>query len=290
MENSEPIRWSGYRCELGEGVRWTGDRLVHVDILSGRLLALPGDQPGNGAADVLAAVDVPLGAVAPRERFPGAWIAAAGTGLAVLTEPGQLQWIGAITDDSVTPTRVNDGGCDPSGRFWATTMAYDNTVGAGALHRLDPDGTVTQVLTGLTVPNGPAWQADGQVMYLASSTDSRIDAYTVDPTDGSLGAGRQFAQLDAGQSPDGMTVDDEDCLWVAIWDGSAVHRYTPDGELERTIWLPTARPTSCWFGGPNRDRLFITTASYGRPEDDDAGWVYAVDVGVTGPPAMPFLG
>jgi sugar lactone lactonase YvrE len=290
MELTEPTQWSGYRCELGEGIRWTGDRLVHVDILSGRLLALSDDAPGAGDGDVLAAVDVPLGAVAPRRGGPGSWIAAAGTGIAVLTEPGALEWIGVVTDDAVTPTRVNDGGCDPTGRFWVSTMAYDNTVGIGTLNRLDPDGTITQVLTGLTVPNGPAWSADGETMYLASSTEGRIDAYTVDPTDGSLEAGRQFVQLDSDLSPDGMTVDDEGFLWVAIWDGSTVHRYDPDGELDRTVWLPTSRPTSCWFGGPERDRLFVTTAAYGLPDDAAAGWVYAVDVGVTGPAAVPFAG
>src|SRR5690606_2858587 len=119
------------------------------------------------------------------------------------------------------------------------------------------------VLTGLTVPNGPAWRADGELMYLAASADSRIDVYTVDPRDGSIGSGRQFAQLDGGLSPDGMIVDDEGFLWVAVWNGSAVHRYDPDGRLERTITLPTSRPTSCAFGGPDRNRLFITTATYG---------------------------
>jgi sugar lactone lactonase YvrE len=290
MELTEPTRWSGYRCELGEGIRWTGERLVHVDVLSGRLFGLDPAESGEGQADVLAAVDFPLGAVAPRRNGSGTWIAAVGTGIAVLTEPGTLQWIGAVTDDSVTPTRVNDGGCDPAGRFWVSTMAYDNTVGAGELHRLDPDGTITQVLTGLTVPNGPAWSPDGETMYLASSTEGRIDAYTVDSTDGSLGAGRQFAQLDAGLSPDGMTVDDEGYLWAAIWDGAAVYRFTPDGDLDRTIALPTSRPTSCWFGGPDRARLFVTTATYGLDDDEAAGWVYAIDVGVTGPPAAAFVG
>jgi len=289
MEFTEPTRWSGYRCELGEGIRSTGDRMIHVDILSGRLLTLGHKEPHTEAA-VLAAVDVPLGAVAPRLGAPGTWIAAAGTGIAVLTEPSTLQWIGTVTDDSITPTRVNDGVCDPSGRFWVSTMAYDNTVGVGSLHRLDPDGTITQVLTGLTVPNGPAWSPDGATMYLASSTESRIDAYTLDPADGSLGAGRQFVQLDGDVSPDGMTVDDEGFVWVAIWNGSAVHRYSPDGELDGAVWLPTSRPTSCWFGGPDRNRLFVTTATYGLEDDAAAGWVYALDVGVTGPPAVPFGG
>jgi sugar lactone lactonase YvrE len=159
------------------------------------------------------------------------------------------------------------------------------------VHRIDPDGTVMpQVLTGLTVPNGPAWSADGELMYLAASADGRIDVYEVDPSDGTPGAGRQCVQLEAGPAPDGMIVDDEGFLWVAIWDGAAVHRYSPDGELDARIALPTSRPTSCCFGGPGRNRLFITTATYGLSGEADAGRIFAVDVGVTGPAAAPFGG
>lgn len=288
MDLAEPTTWSGYKCELGEGVRWTGDKLVHVDLLAGRLLTLADAEPTSKPPTVLVAVDVPLGAVAPWFGRPGSWIAAAGTGIAMITEPGELRWISTLTEGAPTPVRMNDGLCDPAGRFWATSMAYDNTPGVGGLYRIDPDGTVTLALTGLTVPNGPAFGPDGSQMYLASSIDGRIDVYTVED-DGSPSVGRQFVQLDANLWPDGMTVDDEGYLWVAIWNGSAVHRYSPDGELDGSVWLPTSRPTSCWFGGPDRSRLFITTATYGLdPDDDAAGRVYAVDVGVRGPAAVPF--
>jgi sugar lactone lactonase YvrE len=288
MDLAEPIMWSGYQCELGEGMRWTGDRLIHVDILAGRLLTLSDAEPSNSSPTVLAAIDAPLGAVAPWFGRPDSWIAAAGTGIAMITQPGELRWVSNVADGAPTPMRMNDGVCDPAGRFWAASMAYDNTPGAGGLYRVDPDGTVTLELSGLTVPNGPAFSPDGTLMYLASSTEGRIDVYTLED-DGSLGAGRQFVQLDADMSPDGMTVDDEGYLWVAIWDGAAVHRYGSDGELDGTVWLPTSRPTSCWFGGADRSRLFITTATYGLdPDDDAAGRVYALDVGVRGPAAVPF--
>jgi len=287
MEIDEATAWSGYRCELGEGIRWTGERLVHVDILSGRLMTLSDAEPTSKPPTVLATVDVPLGAVAPWHGRPGSRIAAVGTGIAMITEPGELRWIDNIADDAPTPMRMNDGVCDRAGRFWAASMAHDNTPGAGGLYRVDPDGTITLALSGLTVANGPAFSTDGRTMYLASSTDGRIDVYTLED-DGTLDVGRQFVQLDPSLSPDGMTVDDHGYLWVAIWDGSAVHRYDPDGELDTTVWLPTSRPTSCWFGGPGRDRLFITTAAYGLADDDAAGRVYAVDVDVTGPPAGAF--
>ena len=286
MDVDEPAVWSDYRCELGEGVRWTGERLIHVDILSGRLIALPDCGPSDEPPTVLATVQVPLGAVAPWHGRPGCWIASAGTGIAMITEPGELQWISTVAVGP-TPMRMNDGVCDPAGRFWAASMAYDNTPGAGGLYRVDPDGTVTLALSGLTVANGPAFSADGRTMYLSSSTDGRIDVHAVDD-DGTLDVGRSFVQLDSSLSPDGMTVDDEGYLWVAIWDGAAVHRYDPEGELDTTIALPTSRPTSCWFGGSDRSRLFITTATYGLVDDDAAGRVYAVDLGVTGPPAVAF--
>ncbi|UGQ09242.1 SMP-30/gluconolactonase/LRE family protein [Yinghuangia sp. ASG 101] len=275
--------WTSARRELGEGLRWVGDRLVTVDILAGTLTALDTRTPGDGRE--LARLDVPLGAVAPVAGRPGTWLAAAGTGVALLGPDGTVAWIDRPEDGNPVAMRVNDGVCDPAGRFWFGTMPYDGTAGAGSLYRVDADGGVTRVLDGLTVPNGPAFTADGTTLYLADSARGLIDRFAVDPTTGTPADRRPFVRLpaDAG-SPDGMTVDDAGHLWVALWGGAAVHRYTPDGTLDRRLRVPADQPTSPAL---HDGRLFVATAAHGldAPRDHD-GRVLAAPVGISAPEAV----
>ncbi|GIH25862.1 calcium-binding protein [Acrocarpospora phusangensis] len=273
--------WCPTDCELGEGARWVDGRLIFVDILAGKLLAASIDRPGP--AEELVRVDVPLGAVAPVEGRPGTWLAAAGQGFALLDQTtGHLEWIERPLPGT---SRMNDGVCDPAGRFWAGGMAYDAAPGGGVLYRVDPDLTVTTVRTGMAIPNGPAFTADGKTMYLADSAAGRIDRHEVDPVSGDLGEPEVFALIEDG-SPDGMTVDEEGHLWVAIWGGSEVRRYAPDGRIDRVVSLPTPQPTSvCLADG----RLFITSAAYGLTSGAPAGAVFAVDGVIPGRPATPFL-
>lgn len=240
--------WPGERFELGEGLRAVGDRLVMTDILSGRLLELADGRPPR----VLAELGEPLGAVAPLAG--GGWIAAAGTGIAVLGE--SVEWLARLEDDSM---RMNDGAADPAGRFWAGSMAYDGTPGAGTLYRVDLDGSVTAAVTGLTVPNGPAFDETGSVMYLADSARGVIHRFEVDPDNGKAGARETFAEVDSG-SPDGMTVDAEGFVWSAIWGAGEVRRYAPDGALDRVLPVPAVQPTSVCLTGAS---LLVTTAAYG---------------------------
>ena len=281
--------WSDDRFELGEGARWVGGDLLMVDILRGRLLRL--DPRGPGPADELASLDVPLGAVAPVRHRDGALVAAAGTGVALLTVTGggaaAVEWLGRPEDGAATPMRMNDGCCDPRGRFWAGSMAYDNTPGAGSLYRADPDGGVTRVLDGYTVPNGPAFAPDGSVMYLADSAQGRIDAYALD-AEGMPGERTVLARVDGG-SPDGMQVDAEGHLWVAVWGAGCVHRYAPDGTLDRVVDVPAAQPTSVCVVGEREPTLMITSATVGltHPGPGD-GAVFALPVDVPAAPATPF--
>jgi sugar lactone lactonase YvrE len=249
--------------ELAEGGRWVDGRFVYVDILSGRLFELhDGTDPTPRR---LARVDVPLGAVAPVHGRPDTWIAAAGTGIALLTADGKLEWLDRPEDRTRAPSRMNDGVADPAGRFWAGSMPYDGTPGAGSLYRTDPDGTVERVLDGLTIVNGPAFNADGTTLYLADSAAGTIDRRRVDPATGDLSGHDVFARFRGGEgSPDGMTVDDEDCLWVAVWGGGAVRRYHPDGRLLHTLAVPAPQPTSVCLH-PSDSRLLITTAGHGLP-------------------------
>ncbi|MFI6024756.1 SMP-30/gluconolactonase/LRE family protein [Amycolatopsis magusensis] len=236
----------GERFELGEGLRFVDGRLVMVDILSGRLLEIP---PDGGAPRVLVTLTEPLGAVAPRAG--GGWIAAAGAGIAVLGEPGDR------LEDAAT-MRMNDGVADPAGRFWAGSMAYDGTPGAGSLYRADPDGTITTALGDLTVPNGPAFDATGTTMYLADSARGLIFRFDVGTT-GELTDRHTFAEIPSG-SPDGMTVDADGFLWTAVWGAAEVRRYAPDGTVDQVLPVPATQPTSVCLTGTH---LHVTTATHG---------------------------
>lgn len=279
--------WSTDRFELGEGLRLQGPNLLMVDILTGRLLRLDPRLPGP--AEVLVDLDVPLGAVAPVRDRPGTYVAAAGTGVALIAAGERPRWLARPEDGAATPMRMNDGCCDPLGRFWAGSMAYDGTPGAGSLYRADPEGGVTRVLEGYTIPNGPAFTADGARMYLADSAAGRIDAYEVSAT-GEPAARSVFAHVDGG-NPDGMQVDSEGHLWVAVWGAGRVHRYDPDGTLERVVALPAAQPTSVCVVDDPEPRLFVTSATIGlsRPGPFD-GALFSVPVDVGAPPVRHFGG
>ncbi|GAA5162799.1 SMP-30/gluconolactonase/LRE family protein [Amycolatopsis dongchuanensis] len=241
--------WPGERFELGEGLRLVDGRLVMVDILRGRLLELPEGAPPRE----LLKLAEPLGAVAPLAG--GGWLAAAGTGIAVLG--GSVRWL--ARPEKAPAMRMNDAVADPAGRFWAGSMAYDATPGAGSVYRVDPGGSVTAVITGLTVPNGPAFDADGTTVYLADSAEGVIFRYTVDAATGEPGEREKFATV-AGGSPDGMTVDAEGFLWSAIWGAGEVRRFAPDGTLDRVLPVPARQPASVCLTG---EHLVVTTARVG---------------------------
>ncbi|GAA2615005.1 SMP-30/gluconolactonase/LRE family protein [Dactylosporangium fulvum] len=277
--------WSDDRLELGEGARWVDDRLVLVDLLAGRLLETTGDAPGP-LREVFR-LDVPLGAVAPVNGSPGHWLAAAGTGVELLDPAGRRAPVADLPAGSGagrSAVRVNDAVADPHGRFWAGTMTYAGVPGAGTLFRLSPGAAPVAVVTGLTIPNGPAFDAAGTTMYLADTPRGEVDRFAVDPGTGELSGREPFLRLGPGEGvPDGMTVDAAGHLWVALWGGSAVRRYRPDGTLDREVRVPAGQPTSVCLGGSGLRRLFVTSASYGlEPAGPFDGALFAADVDVEG--------
>jgi sugar lactone lactonase YvrE len=184
--------------------------------------------------------------------------------------------------------RMNDGKADPQGRLWCGTMGIDDPQPEGALYRLDGDWSLRTELTGLTIPNGIGWSPDAATMYFTDSTWSRIDRFAYDVDAGTLSDRRTFVDIRPELGlPDGLTVDEDGCVWVAIWFGAAVHRYTPDGELDTVVRIPALQATSCVFGGSDRRDLFITSASFRltvqQLEDHPrAGRVFTCRPGVVG--------
>ena len=254
-----------------------------VDIPTGRLLEADPHNPGP--LRQLVRLDVPLGAVAPLANSTDEWIAACGTGIAMIRAGGRLEWLEKPEDGNRVKMRMNDGCADPAGRFWAGSMAFDFTPDAGSLYRVDRDGRVTTVLEGITIANGPAFDAAGTTMYFTDSDRRRIDRFKVDAESGALSDRTPFIQMTGrSENPDGMAIDDENHVWVAVWGTSEVRRYRPDGSLAETISVPTRQPSSVCLVGRDEPQMFVTTAAEGL-KDEFAGALFAVPASVRGRPA-----
>ncbi|MHB8958796.1 MAG: SMP-30/gluconolactonase/LRE family protein [Candidatus Limnocylindrales bacterium] len=281
------------RAIHGEGPAWdaASARLLWVDLLGARL-----HQTGPDGSDATVQFDRPVCAVVPRAG--GGLALALGDGFWLQGPDGDLRRVYAFAQPGppLGPVRMNDGKCDPAGRFWAGSMAYDGRAGAGSLYRLDPDWRVAEILRDVTVSNGLAWRPDGTTMYYIDSALQRVDVFDADPATGDIRNRRPAVAVPAASgTPDGMTIDDDGCLWVALWGGSSVHRYTPDGRLDTIVEVPCANATSCAFGGNDLRDLYITTSPLGLSEADRAaqplaGAVFRFRPGVSGPAAVAFAG
>ena len=199
-------------------------------------------------------------------------------------------------DAARTDTRTNDGACDAAGRLWVGTMALDEASPLGGLYRVDADLSVTTVLTGTTISNGLGWSPSGDRFYFIDSPTRRVDVFDFDPETGALEDRRRFAAVEVeGAVPDGLAVDAEGGVWVALHGGWGLHRYAPDGELAAVVDLPVARITSCCFGGADLRDLYVTTRRDGLSagelaEQPLAGALLRLDAGVAGLPTHAFAG
>jgi sugar lactone lactonase YvrE len=246
-------------AEVGEGPIWDPERnlLVWVDVTRS---AVHQYSPSSGL-DVVIAVGHYVGAAAPRTR--GGLVLALQNGFGLLdADTGRLEMI-ADTEADRPGNRMNDGKCDTAGRFWAGTMSFNLEKGAGSLYRLDANHDVSTVLSNLTLSNGLGWSPDDRTMYFIDSVTQGIDAFAYDATSGAITSRRRLIDVapELGM-PDGMTVDADGGIWVGLWGGRAVNRYTPDGRLDRVVRLPVGQVTSCAFGGSDLGDLYITTAAH----------------------------
>jgi sugar lactone lactonase YvrE len=282
---AEPV--TGPLTGLGEGPIWDAANrcVVWVDQLAGDLLSL-GPAPG-----ALARIHVGSIAACVVPRAAGGYAVATKRGFSLIDADGSVERLPGLWDDRAV--RMNDGACDAQGRFFCGSLAFDQTPDRGALHRLDPDHTVHRVLEPVSLSNGIGWSPDGTVAYYVDSATQRVDAFSYDPACGTLSERRPFVEIPADVGlPDGLTVDAEGGVWVALWRGDGVvHRYDAAGRLDAVVDLPVSQPTSCVFGGDALDQLYITTSSLDlrRPEPD-AGALFVAHPGVRGLPTHAFAG
>ena len=247
---------------LGEGPYWVpeDDCLLWVDIHRGLL--------HRTYFPLAETVTMDLGAVSAAFPAVGGGILTIGGSRLVLHLPAERgeQWTARVVAE-VPPRediRFNDAGVDPAGRVWVGSMHIKETEPLGELYRLDHGGALTKVVKGVTVSNGLAWSPDGSRMYYADSPLRRVDVFDYDPATGEAFQRRVFADLSGfGGVPDGLTVDADGCVWVAIWGGGVLRRFAPDGIQDAVLPVPVSQPTSCAFGGPGMADLYVTSASVG---------------------------
>lgn len=266
MSGAEILCVAETKCILGEGPVWD-DRenvLFFTDILAPAIYRF---DPQTGEAAWME-MPFPVGAFALRESEPG-FIAATKRGFHFIDpESGDLTPVDEFIGDD-PDERCNDGKCDAHGRFWAGTMDMKETDPAGSLYAVTPDAEFLTVGLDWVITNGVDFSADGKTLYVTDSAERQIWAFDYDGEEGLVGEGRLFAELAEGEGfPDGCCLDAEDHYWGAHWDGARITRYRPDGTVERVIHFPVPRITSCCFGGPDLDVLYVTSARTGLSDED----------------------
>lgn len=279
------------RAEVGEGPSWDAARgvLLWVDIYRGLVHML---DPASGL-DTTIDTGQPVGAVVP--AVGGHLVAAVRDGF-VCIDPatGGIEALAPVEAD-IPDHLMNDGKCDPSGAFLAGTLHRDDAPGAGALYRLNRDLSVDRLVSGLTISNGLGWSPSGDRMYYIDSPTQTVDVFEYGAS-GRLGERTRFVEIDRDDGmPDGLAVDAEGGVWVALWGGAGVRRYTAEGALDHVVELPVSLVTSCAFGGGDWGDLYITSASWefdeARFQDEPlAGAVFVLRPGVSGVPTSRFAG
>jgi sugar lactone lactonase YvrE len=271
-----PIETLTTSDRLGEGPVWlAGEQaLLRVDIAAGEIVRRKAD-----GSETRRALGAPVGFALPAAA--GGLVAGVARELVALAALDAAPRTLAAVEPGRPGNRFNDAACDPRGRLWAGTMSTTREPGAAALYRVEPGGPPAVALAGATVSNGLDWDRDATRLYYVDSVTQRIDAIDFDLDRGRLGARRPFAAVDPADGlPDGLCVDADGGVWLALFGGGAIRRYTPAGRLDAHIALPVSHPTSLAFGGPELRDLYVTSA----------GPLLRLRPGVAGRPPTPFGG
>jgi sugar lactone lactonase YvrE len=281
------------RYFLGECCRWDEVRgeLYWVDVHEGHFFRATAD---HTTIDVVHRYDLEgnVSALAPLVDRNDGWIVAMNQSLYLLSESGQLREVAQLEEDAVM--LLNDGAADPWGSFWVGSLAADEEPNRGSVYRFGPSSGVQRMFGGATVSNGIGWSLDRTTLYYVDSGPGTITSYDVGGH-GEISGPRLFAHFDTATegTPDGLCIDSEGFLWVAVWGGYEVRRYAPTGELVARVSVSTAQPSCCAIGGANGTTLYITTAQEDLPaskldNEPEAGRLFAVNVDVKGRPLDPY--
>jgi D-xylonolactonase len=278
---------TGRRCRLGEGPYWSvrEQALYWVDILDQTVFRL---RPTDGSVVTWQMPEM-IGWLIERAHADG-FVAGMQRDIAYLSlQPVTITPIARLEPD-LPGNRLNDAKADAQGCIWAGTMPLSADAPTGALYRLDADGCVTCRDRGYIVSNGPALSLDGRYLYHNDSARGLVYRFELDDN-GALRDRRVLIQFGPNEGkPDGMTVDSEGALWIALWGAARVSRYTAFGELDRSVTLPASQVTNCVFGGAALDRMYVTSAAEGASGEPLAGALFEIDPQMTGVPPNLFAG
>jgi len=279
------------KSNLGEGALWDYNRkrLLFVDIEMHQAYLF------DPVADKLKSVDAGqrIGTVVPGQD--GRLLVALEKTMAMLDpDTGDLEVVAEVEPD-LPHNRFNDGKCDPAGRFWAGTMALDGKVGNAGLYRLDSHYNIKKMVSGITISNGIVWSLDCTRMYYIDTPTRKVDCFDYDDKTGDIGNRRTIIEIPRAMGyPDGMTIDSEGRLWIAMFGGAAVSCWSPEeGRLVASYPIPAINVTSCAFGGDALDELYVTTARYLMLDEHfskypKAGGLYRLKPGASGLPCFEF--
>jgi sugar lactone lactonase YvrE len=282
------------RCRVGEGPSWDArdGAILWVDIIGGDVFR---HLPASGETTRMR-LEEDVSAVLPRSA--GGYLLTTPRGIVAVDRIEQgapVEFVAAVEPD-LPENRINDAKCDPAGRLWCGTLADGWKPHAGSLYRLDADLRLTRVASGSTISNGLGWSPDGTRLYFADSAPRTLDVFDFDPASGEARNRRRLVALAEGDgSPDGLAVDADGFIWLAVWGSGTLRRYAPDGELERVVPIPVRDVASCCFGGPDLGDLYVTTAWHELDEaahaaNPQAGGLFRLRPGVGGLPTVPFAG
>jgi sugar lactone lactonase YvrE len=271
--------------DLGEGPIWSADTnsVTWTDITQNTFHTADIDTGKTMSFGVPSMV----GAIAHSKE--GGYIAATQKGFARIGVDGKYSPLHSFLPDDM---RMNDGKVDPSGRFWAGSMALSFEKGRGSLYVLEKDNSYRSILDDITLSNGMGWSPDAQYFYYIDSVPGVLKRFDYDLHTGQISNPKDLITFDSSSGiPDGMSMSSDGKIVIALWDGRRIEIYEPSGEKVSEITLGVSRPTSCTFAGPNRDILIVSTASQGidRADEPLAGKILAVTgTGLSGLPTQQY--